>query len=120
MLLAVPLLLFAYVIGEIASIALLVDQVGGLNTAGVLGVGVLVGILLLAGRAFSTLQDVVVALIEGRPIAPVIVSSALGGLAGVLFLIPGVLSDAIAILLLVPAVRGRTAHSIARRVRAMK
>lgn len=119
MLLAVPLLLLAYVIAEIASIAILVDQLGGLNTAGVIGVGVLVGLMLLAGRTFSTLQDVVVALIERRPIAPVIVSSAIGGLAGILFLIPGVLSDAIAIVLLVPVVRRRAADSIASRVRAM-
>lgn len=112
MCLGVVLLGLAYVIGEIASIAILASHIGGLNTAGVLGVAGLLGVAFLAGRTFATLQDAAEAFVRSEPIGPVIARSAIGAAAGVLFIVPGLLSDAIALVLLIPPVRGRAAQRI--------
>ena len=118
MCLSIVLLFAAYVIGEVASIALLGSYLGAGYTLLVIGIGVALGIMLLAGRAFSTLQDAAEAWSKGEEIGPVVASSALLGLAGILFLVPGVLSDVAALALILPPVRGRMAASLVGRVRA--
>lgn len=118
MCLSIVLLFLAYVIGEVASIAILGSYLGAIYTLLVIGAGIMLGVMLLAGRAFSTLQDAAEAWSKGEEIGPIVASSALVGLAGVLFVIPGVLSDAAAIALLLPPVRRRMAGNLVGRVKA--
>jgi UPF0716 protein FxsA len=116
--LSIVLLFGAYVIGEVASIAILGSYLGAGYTLLVIGLGVMLGVMLLAGRAFSTLQNAAEAWSKGEEIGPIVASSALVGLAGILFLLPGLLSDAAAIALLVPPVRGRMSRNLVGRVKA--
>jgi UPF0716 protein FxsA len=116
--LAIVLLFGAYVIGEVASIAILGSYVGALTTVLVIVAGVMLGVMLLAGRAFSTLQNAAEAWSKGEEIGPIVASSALVGLAGILFLLPGLLSDAAALALLLPPVRARMSRNLVGRVKA--
>jgi UPF0716 protein FxsA len=115
--LAVLLGLLVFVAAEVASIVILASHVGSLHAAGVVGVGFLLGLLLLTGRPVRTLKAAADAWGRGRAIGPVVASSALGAGAGVLFLIPGLVSDALALALLVPPVRARLARRMVDRVR---
>jgi len=85
--LSIVLLFVAYVIGEVASIAILGSHVGTPYTLLVLAIGVGLGVMLLAGRALATLQNAAEAWSRGEEIGQVVASSALVGLAGILFLV---------------------------------
>ena len=118
MCLAVMLLGLAYAIGEVASIVLLGSFTDGFTTLFVLLVAAAFGFALLAGRALATLRAAGVALVKGEEIGPVIAQGALVGVAGVLFIVPGLLSDAVAIALLVPRWRARAGKNVSDRVHA--
>jgi UPF0716 protein FxsA len=118
MCLAVMLLGLAYAIGEVASIVLLGSFTDGFTTLFVLLVAGAIGLALLAGRALATLRAAGVALVKGEEIGPVIAQGALVGVAGVLFIVPGLLSDAVAIVLLVPRWRARAGKNLSDRVHA--
>jgi UPF0716 protein FxsA len=118
MCLAVMLLGLAYAIGEVASIVLLGSFTDGFTTLFVLLVGAGLGFALLAGRTLATLRAAGVALVKGEEIGPVIAQGALVGIAGVLFIVPGLLSDAVAIALLVPRWRARAGKNLSDRVHA--
>lgn len=113
------LLLFAgLVIGEVASVAIVGSYVGAPYTILAIILGVMLGVMLLAGRAFSTLQNAAEAWSKGEEIGPIVASSALVGLAGILFVIPGFLSDAAGLVLLLPPVRARMSRNLVGRVKA--
>ena len=118
MCLAVMLLGLAYAIGEVASIVVLDSFTDGFTTLLVLIVGAGIGFALLAGRTIATLRAAGVALVTGEEIGPVIAQGALVGVAGVLFIVPGLLSDAVAIALLVPRWRARAGKNLSDRVHA--
>jgi len=115
--LSIVLLFVAYVIGEVASIAILGSHVGTPYTLLVLAIGVGLGVMLLAGRALATLQNAAEAWSRGEEIGQVVASSALVGLAGILFLVPGLLSDAAALVIILPPVRARMAGKLVGRVK---
>jgi UPF0716 protein FxsA len=116
--LSIVLLFAALVIGEVSSIAILGSYVGAPWTLLVLAIGVGLGVMLLAGRALGTLQDAAEAWSKGEEIGPILGSSALLGVAGILFLIPGLLSDVAAFALVLPPVRARMTRSLVGRVKA--
>jgi UPF0716 protein FxsA len=118
MCLAVMLLGLAYAIGEVASIVMLGSFTDGFTTLLVLIVGAGLGFALLAGRTIATLRAAGMALVKGEEIGPVIAQGALVGVAGVLFILPGLLSDAAAIALLVPRWRARAGKNLSDRVHA--
>lgn len=116
--LSIVLLFAAALIGEVASVAIFGSYLGIGYTLLAIAIGVGLGVMLLAGRAFTTLQDAGEAWSKGEEIGPIVASSALVGLAGILFVIPGFLSDAAAIVLILPPIRSRMAASLVGRVRA--
>jgi UPF0716 protein FxsA len=116
--LAVVLLLLAYVIGEIASIVILSGFVGWMYTVLAIVAGAALGSMLVMGRAAATLRDAAEALAKREPVGEMVAASALAAFAGVLLIAPGLLSDAIALILLVPPTRGRLARRMAEGMRA--
>jgi len=118
MCLAVVLLGIAYAIGEVASLVLLDSFTDGFTTLLWIIVAGAVGLALLAGRALATLRAAGVALVKGEEIGPVIAQGALVGVAGVLFIVPGLLSDAAGLALLVPAWRAKAGKNLSDRVHA--
>jgi UPF0716 protein FxsA len=95
----------AAIIAELASIAIASDLVGWLWTMAALAGGVVLGMTVLAGRGVSTMQKAAAAMQGGEPVGPVVVDGALIALAGVLFVIPGFVTDVAGLALLVPPVR---------------
>ena len=112
------LLGIAYAIGEVASLILLDSFTDGWTTLLVLAVAVAIGLALLAGRALATLRAAGMALVKGEEIGPVIAQGALVGVAGILLIMPGLLSDAAAVALLVPRWRARAGKNLSDRVHA--
>jgi UPF0716 protein FxsA len=111
------LLLFLFLAYPLLEIALLI-RVGGL-------IGVLPTILLILATAvlgLATLQrqGLVVmrraadAMMEGRPPVEPVLEGALFGFAGFLLIVPGLISDAIGLALLIPPVRHLIARTITR------
>ena len=97
----------AAIIAELASIAIVSDLVGWLWTMAALAGGVVLGMTVLAGRGVSTMGKAGAAMQGGEPVGPVVVDGALIALAGVLFLVPGFVTDAVGLLLLLPPGRFR-------------
>jgi UPF0716 protein FxsA len=95
----------AAIIAELASIAIVSDLVGWLWTMAGLAGGVVLGMSVLAGRGMTTMQKAATAMQGGEPVGPVVVEGALVAVAGVLFVIPGFVSDVVGLALLVPPVR---------------
>lgn len=118
MCLSIFLLFVAAVIGEVASIWILGSYVGVAYTLLALVLGGMLGVMLVSGRALTTLKSAGEAWSKGEEIGPVVASGALVGLAGILFFIPGLLSDAAALVLILPPVRARMARDLVDRVKA--
>lgn len=118
MCLAVVLLFFAGLLGEVASIVIVASYIGGKYTLIALVVAAGLGALLLMGRAAATLRAAGAAMVKREPVGEVLAASALAAFAGVLFIIPGFLSDIFAVFLLVPQVRARFAGRMVTRLKA--
>jgi len=116
MCLSVVLLALAAVLGEVASLALLGSFTDGLTVLVTLLAAAGVGALLLSGRAIATLRAAGVAVAKREPVTPVLFEGALVAVAGLLFIVPGLLSDVVAIALLVPRWRGRAAERLTARL----
>jgi UPF0716 protein FxsA len=67
--------------------------------------GVVLGMVVLSGRGVARVQAAIAALGSGQSPTAAIVDGALLALAGVLLIVPGFASDAVALLLLVPPLR---------------
>lgn len=106
--------ILAAIIAELASIAIVSDRVGWLWTMAALAGGVVLGMTVLAGRGVSTMGKAAAAMQGGEPVGPVVVDGALIALAGVLFLVPGFVTDVVGLLLLVPPVRALVRRRAAR------
>lgn len=118
MCLAVVLLFFAGLIGEVASIVIVGSYVGGKYTLIALAIAAALGGLLLMGRAAATLKAAAAAWAKGEPIGEIVAASAIGALAGVLLIIPGFLTDVIALIFLMPPMRARLAGRMVARLKA--
>lgn len=105
----------AAIVAELASIAIVSDLAGWLWTMAGLAGAVVLGMTVLAGRGVATMQKAAAAMQGGEPVGPVVVDGALIALAGVLFVIPGFVSDVVALSLLVPPVRVLVRKVAARR-----
>jgi len=110
------LLLLAYPLLEIA----LMIRVGGLiglwPTLGLIVFTAIAGALTLRRQGFTTLNKVSEAMQRGdAPVAPML-DGALMGLGGVLLVIPGFITDAVGLLLVVPPLRALIARWIAGRM----
>jgi len=95
----------AALVAELASIAIVSDLVGWLATMALLAGAVMLGMTVLAGRGVAIMGRAASAMQGGEPVGPVVVDGALVALAGVLFIVPGFVTDVVALLLLVPPVR---------------
>ncbi|MFJ2825674.1 FxsA family membrane protein [Streptomyces toxytricini] len=128
-----PLAVAAWLILEIWLLGLVADAAGGLAVAALVAGGIVLGAVVVkrAGRrAFRNLADTfqqAQASPEAHAAQPPAgrrpgSGNALTMLAGLLFMLPGLVSDAAALLLLLPPVRAwvgrRTARSLERRMNA--
>jgi UPF0716 protein FxsA len=107
-------LLLLWPLLELVVLIFVGDAIGALPTLGLLLLGAMVGMALLRGRG---LARVATALAEGPSRAAF--SRATGGFAdiaaGLLFLVPGFLSDLVAVALLLPPVQRRLARALTPR-----
>jgi UPF0716 protein FxsA len=103
--LTVGLILIALPMVELALLIKTGQAIGVWATLGlVVGAGVL-GAAIIAHQGLSVVQRTQQALAEGRPPVAPVLDGALLVMAGALLITPGFLSDAMALLLLIPAVR---------------
>ncbi len=116
----VLLLLLALFIGipavEIATFIRVGAAVGVFNTVAFTFLTAFLGIVLVRWQGFRALEELRLAMDEGRPPVLEIVSGALLLLAGILLLVPGFVTDAAGFLLLVPPVRRLLASLILSRL----
>ncbi|MEU3776171.1 FxsA family membrane protein [Streptomyces sp. NPDC032472] len=125
-----PLAVAAWLVLEIWLLGLVADAGGALAVAAVLAAGLVLGVVVIkrAGRrAFRNLTDTFQQAQQGRPPTGRQPGTGTSGngmtmLAGLLLIVPGLLSDLAALLLLVPPVRAwigrRTARTLERRMAA--
>lgn len=78
------------------------DQIGAFNTIVLLFLSVIVGINLLKQQGFSTLLKMNQKMASGENPATEAVEGILLALAGALFIFPGFITDAMAVLLVIP------------------
>jgi UPF0716 protein FxsA len=117
----VALLFLLFPALEIYLYVLLGGSIGAGYTLAVIGAAALAGALILRFQGFSLLMKARRALIEGRQPAPIVIDGVAVLVAGLLLLLPGMISDLLGLLLLVPPVRrwliGRLANAISRQLR---
>ncbi len=95
----------AAIVAELASVTIAASYAGWLWTLAVLALAGGLGMAVLAGRGVTTLGRASTAMQGGAAVAPIVVDGALVALAGLLLLIPGFVSDVVAVVLLVPPLR---------------
>lgn len=98
MLISLPLL-------EVASIVQVSRWIGPLATFLVLAAGVAFGAYLIRSQGLVVSRRVMEAIRQGLPPEKPLLDSGMVSLAGVLFMIPGFITDIVAVLLLIPAAR---------------
>lgn len=108
------LLFLAAVLAEVASLVIMGSWLGALPTFGLLVVAFVIGTSVLRGRGIATVKGALLASSQGESVAPPLIDGALLALAGLLFVVPGFASDAVAILLVLPPVRGLAARRVTR------
>jgi UPF0716 protein FxsA len=98
-------LFLAFVLLEIAGFILVGGWIGVLPTIGLLLLGVFVGMALLRSEGLRALQRMQTDMRNGRGQTPDMSGSLARMVAGILLMIPGFLSDILALALLIPTVR---------------
>lgn len=111
------LVVLAAIIAELASITIGASYLGWLWTLAALAAAGVLGTSVLGGRGVTTLARASQALNQGEAVGLVVADGALVALAGVLLVIPGFVSDAVALLLLVPWLRRVAARRLLARFR---
>jgi UPF0716 protein FxsA len=104
------LALLALPIAEIALLIAVGQEIGVLPTLALVVAGFLVGSWLIRNRSLAVLQRVRAGLEHGETPVPELIETATVILAGILFMIPGFITDLLALLLLLPATR----HAVQR------
>ncbi|WP_127079376.1 FxsA family protein [Rhodomicrobium lacus] len=99
-------LMISWPVLEVASIIQVSRWIGGIPTFLLLAAGVAVGAFLVKSQSRLVGVRVMEAMRSGGSPEKTLLDSGTTSLAGILFMIPGFVSDAVAILLLLPAVRG--------------
>lgn len=95
----------AAIVAELASIAIVSDLVGWLWTMAALAGAVVLGMSVLSGRGVAVMGAARSSMQAGEPVGAVMADGALVALAGVLLVIPGFVTDVVALALLLPPVR---------------
>lgn len=100
-------LLFAlvYLVIEIVVSLRIAEAIGTLATVGWMLVAIVVGINLIRVQGPLRMMQAAQAMREGRQAGAPLVAGVYGALAGVLFLVPGFVSDILAVLLLFPFIQ---------------
>jgi UPF0716 protein FxsA len=114
--LTVGLLLIVLPVAELALLIKTGQAIGVWATIGlVLGMAIL-GMLLLSRQSLTVFRKSLEAMSEGRPPVAQVMDGLFLVPAGFLLLLPGLLSDAVALLLLIPPLRRAIAAWTARRI----
>ncbi len=100
-----PVLLAAWLLAEIAALVVVGRFLGMVAIALWLGAAVVVGLWLVQSRGLATVMRAQAQLLRGSAPAGALLDGLAGVVAGVLLLVPGPLSDVVAALLLIPALR---------------
>ncbi|PSW12178.1 membrane protein FxsA [Photobacterium sanctipauli] len=115
-----PILLFLFIVVPIVEIALFV-QVGGFlglwPTIGLVLVTAIVGASLVRSQGIATLMSVQSRLQQGELPAQQIVEGVMLAVSGVLLLTPGFMTDAMGMMVLLPAPRAMLAKQLMSRVK---
>lgn len=107
-------------LAEIAGFVIVGREIGVLATLGLVLLGVVIGALLLRSAGFDALGAARREMDAGRDPGPRLVRAFLTALAGVLFIVPGFVSDALAVVLLLPPVHRRAWNFLRDRVRVFR
>ena len=110
------LILIALPLAEIAVFILIGEEIGVWPTVTLVFLSAFAGLMLLRIQGFVTLTRVRAALNRGETPAAELFRGACLLVAGILLLIPGFLTDAVALLLLLPPVRDGLGWALSRRV----
>jgi UPF0716 protein FxsA len=108
----VPLALLLLPIAELLLLIEVGSHIGGLATLGLLALGVMAGMAILRGRGLASLAGARERFAHGDQPGQEMIDRLLLLLGGLLLLIPGFLTDALALALLLPWPR----HALARRM----
>lgn len=101
-----PLILFLlYVVVEVTALVWVASALGVLATVGLLLVGLVAGTALLRSQGRRSLGHLREAVAAGRTADREVADGALVALGGLLFLLPGLVTSTLGLLLLVPPVR---------------
>lgn len=114
-----PLILFPLLFAALELWLMIVigGQIGALSVIGLLALGVVLGGWLIRRAGQGALQGAARALEESRDPSGPMLTGAATMLAGLLFIAPGFLSDSLAVLLLIPALRRGAYDLFAPRLR---
>ena len=115
-LILLPVLLLAAPIAEIAVFILVGREIGVLPTLGLVLLGAVLGLLLLSRGGIGALRRIQAELRAGGDPGRELVHGAMILTAGLLLLVPGFISDALGLLLLLPPVRDRAWNGLRGRV----
>jgi UPF0716 protein FxsA len=106
---------FGYPLAELVLLLVVASRLGALATLALLLLGGIAGLGLLRGQQLSVLARLRRGLPSAGPFLPELLDGALRAAAAVLLIVPGFISDGLALILLVPAVRRRLAQRLAAR-----
>jgi len=109
--------LLVFVVAPIVELIVVIQvgqEIGVLNTLGLLVLGGVIGLVVLTHEGSASWRRARQAMEEGREPTDGLLDGLMRMLAGLLFLAPGFISDAIAVVLLIPAGR-RLVRGLARR-----
>jgi UPF0716 protein FxsA len=110
----------AYPLLELAVIIQVGRQIGLFPTLILILAGVVLGAALVRASGLRMLNGLRADLAAGRMPAGEILGGAMSGLAGLLFMLPGFISDAVGLLLLLPPVQRMVAARFAGHVRVVR
>jgi UPF0716 protein FxsA len=113
-------LLISLPVIEVASIIQVSQWVGPLVTFLLLAASATFGLFLLRSQSLSLGRRMMRALQDGTPPEKALLDSGMMSLAGVLFMIPGFVTDIIAVLLLIPVARRQIGRWLAVGVRSRR
>lgn len=116
--LVILLLVLGLPIAEIAAFVLIGGEIGVLATLAWVFLAALAGMMVIRLQGVATALQLQAALSRNELPARALFDGACVTIAGMLLLFPGFVSDAVAILLLLPPLRALAFHLIARRVAA--
>lgn len=114
----VSVIVIAPILAEIAGFVLVGKAIGVFGTLGLVVLGMLAGVTLLRRQGVATLRRVQADLAAERTPARPLAEGAVQALAALLLIVPGFLTDLIAIALFIPPVREGLWRAIRRRAYA--